>query len=126
MPLILVVDDEPDIRRLMALILRAAGYSVLEASSRAEAVRYCAGPNPISLLVCDVRLPGDCGPEVARTLTALQPSMRTLFVSGLPYEDPEGGSRVPAGCGFLLKPFSPTALQAKAAELSRRVLAAAG
>jgi CheY-like chemotaxis protein len=126
MPLVLVVDDEPTIRRLMALILRAAGYGVLEASSRAQAVRCCAGPAPISLLVCDIRLPGDCGPEVALALTALQPGMRTLFVSGLPYENAAGGTHVPAGCGFLLKPFSATALQVRAADLLRGPLSVAG
>jgi CheY-like chemotaxis protein len=117
--------DPPDIRRLMGLILREAGYGVLEASSRAEAVQCCAAPAPISLLVCDVRLPGDCGPDAARALTALRPGLRTLFVSGLPYEDAVGGTHVPAGCGFLLKPFSPAALQAKAAELLRGPLSVA-
>jgi CheY-like chemotaxis protein len=125
-PLVLVVDDEADVRRFLAAYLRTAGYRVLEAGDRAEAVRHGRGPEPLALLVCDVSLPGDTSGRVAAAVTALQPGLPTLFVSGLPYELAVRGNLVPAGCSYLLKPFLPDALHEKAAELLHGWLAAAG
>jgi CheY-like chemotaxis protein len=124
-PLVLVVDDEPHVRRPIALLLRGAGYRVLEAGNRTEAMRCGGGPEPIALLVCDVQLPGDCGLEVAKALTTVQPGLPTLFVSGLTYEGDMGSSGVPAPSDFLLKPFDLDALLAKASELLQDSLTAA-
>jgi CheY-like chemotaxis protein len=125
-PTVLVVDGEPDIRECMALVLQRAGYRVLAAGDRAGAVACCTGPEPVSLLVCDVLLPHDDGGQVAEAVLAVQPGMRVLFVSGLLYPDAVGRGLVPAGCEYLPKPFSLLALRARVAELLRGPLAAAG
>ncbi len=64
--------------------------------------------------------------DLAEALAALQPGMRTLFVSGTLYEDAVEGNLVPTGCSYLHKPFGPAILQAKARELLPGTLAAAG
>jgi two-component system, cell cycle sensor histidine kinase and response regulator CckA len=116
-PVVLVVDDEPDVRRFIGHCLRLAGYRVLEAGGRDEAVRWGAGRERIALLVCDVNLPGERGQHVAEAIAALQPGIRTLFVSGLPCEDAGESSLLPTSCSYLPKPFSLAALLEKAAEL---------
>lgn len=126
MPTVLVVDDEPDIRDSMCLVLKMAGYNVLEAGNRAEALACCTGPEPASVLVCDVMFPDDNGGRIAEALLALQPGMRVLFVSGLAYKDAVERRLVPEGCEYLAKPFSLLALRARVGELLRGPLAAAG
>ena len=80
---ILVVDDEISDLTLMCTILRREGYRVIPASG------YLAGFNTFSLhaghfdlLVTDVSLPDENGCELAKTLLAIDPSLRVLFVSG--------------------------------------------
>jgi CheY-like chemotaxis protein len=116
-PLVLLVEDEPDIRRFLALSLRLAGCRVWEAGNRAEALRALGGPEPVSLLVCDVCLRGDRGRDVAQALAERQPGLPTLFLSGLPYPGAVADGLVPAGCHYLAKPFGPDALRGKLAEL---------
>jgi DNA-binding response OmpR family regulator len=123
---VLVVDDELDIRDCMALVLRMAGYRVLTAGGRAEAIACCTGPDPVSVLVCDVMFPNDNGGRIAEALLGLQPAMRVLFVSGLSYREAVQRGFVPAGCEYLCKPFGLLALRARVAELLRGPLAAAG
>ena len=64
---ILVVDDEPDIRLLVAINLRKAGYRVLEAERGDEALRLAKEQEP-SLIVLDLMLPDLSGREVCRRL----------------------------------------------------------
>ena len=66
---ILVVDDEPDIRLLIAINLRKAGYRVLEAERGDEALRLAKEQMP-SLIVLDLMLPDLSGREVCRQLRA--------------------------------------------------------
>jgi CheY-like chemotaxis protein len=108
----------------MALVLQMAGYHVLTAGDRAEAIACCTGPEPVALLVCDVLLPHDNGGEVAQAVLAVQPGMRVLFASGLLYQDAAERGLVPAGCEYLPKPFSLFALRAKVADLLGWPLAA--
>ena len=64
---ILVVDDEPDIRLLVAINLRKAGYRVLEAERGDEALRLAKEQSP-ALIVLDLMLPDMSGREVCRHL----------------------------------------------------------
>jgi two-component system cell cycle sensor histidine kinase/response regulator CckA len=110
---VLVAEDEPALRALVALVLRDAGYTVLEAGSGDEALRVAgAHARPFDLLVTDVVMPGLGGPELAAALRSAQPGLRTIFVSGYP-ERGEGSAPVPEGEEFLPKPFSPEALVRK-------------
>jgi signal transduction histidine kinase/CheY-like chemotaxis protein len=113
---VLVVEDDPAVREIVIQFLRGAAYHALEARDGAEAREIIRKePRAIDLLVSDIVLPGQSGPELAGTLREFAPQMRTLFISGYPSEA-VGGNRTPA---FLAKPFSRAAfLQAVRRALS--------
>jgi PAS domain S-box-containing protein len=113
---VLVVEDEPEVRRLVARALASAGHEVLEAGGLAEALRAVDGARrPPRLLVTDVRMPDHTGPEVAAAVAARVPGVRTLYVSGYSTEVVEEHGVVPEGVSFLHKPFSPEDLVRKVA-----------
>jgi two-component system cell cycle sensor histidine kinase/response regulator CckA len=63
---VLVVEDDPAIRRLVRRALESCGYGVIDASSAEEAlVHLAAGAPPVDLLLTDVVLPGASGRELA-------------------------------------------------------------
>ena len=93
---ILVVEDNPTVRRSAVHILQEAGYAVLEASNGQEASTLCLGrPATIDLLLVDLIMPGMDGRQVAQTIRFAHPETRVLYTSGyahaLPREkhDPE-------------------------------------
>jgi two-component system, cell cycle sensor histidine kinase and response regulator CckA len=107
---VLVAEDEPALRALVALVLRDAGYQVLEAGSGDEALRVAeAHGEPLHLLLTDVVMPGMAGPALAAELGALRPGLRTVFVSGYP-DRVDGGAPAADEARFLPKPFSPEEL----------------
>ena len=79
---ILVVEDEPALRRSLVRTLTQQGYHVLQAVDGSDALRIAEGLSSIDLLLSDVVMPGLDGPEVAATLRARWPTLRVLFVSG--------------------------------------------
>jgi len=107
---ILIVEDDPELRRVVARVLRHAGYETLEAADASAALMADAlSPNRIDLLLTDMVLPGEGGPAVAARLVARDPELRVLFMSG--YADRTlAGERMPAASHFLQKPFSDAAL----------------
>jgi CheY-like chemotaxis protein len=68
-PTILLVEDDKDTRRVYGVMLRHAGFSVLEAATGAEAVEYAATGGP-DLILMDVNLPLFDGWEAARRIKA--------------------------------------------------------
>jgi DNA-binding NarL/FixJ family response regulator len=119
---LLVVDDEPNLLRAVAAILRAEGYDVTTARSGAEALVRVAESLP-DLIVSDVRMPGVDGYQLARQLRS---SSRTELVPivFLTAKD-ETADRV-AGFrsgvdAYLTKPFEPDELTAVIAGILRRV-----
>lgn len=80
---ILLVDDHRSVRAALKTVLERAGHAVLEAACGERAVEIAKGhPGPIDLLLADVVMPGMDGFEVARSVRALRPSARVLFMSG--------------------------------------------
>jgi CheY-like chemotaxis protein len=113
-PLILVADDEAIILKVVAVVLRKAGFRVLSASCATQALQLVeASQEPISLAVLDVVMPDLDGPQLCVRLRETCPDLRVLFISG--YNLPPSG--LPTGADFLSKPFT-------SAELLRRVNAA--
>jgi signal transduction histidine kinase len=116
-PTVLVVDDEPDIRSLVAKILRRQDYNVLEAGSVKEGLAVASAHHgSLDLLVSDVMLPDRSGRELAEQLRESLPTLKVLYISG--YTDDESvrsGAR-PAGAKFLQKPFTLGALLGKVRE----------
>ena len=100
---ILLVEDEPGVRRLSRTILEAQGYAVLEAASGDEALEVARShPGEIHLVATDVIMPGISGRVLWDRLRGLRPDSRVLFMSG--YTDDaiarhgvlEPGHRIPA------------------------------
>jgi two-component system cell cycle sensor histidine kinase/response regulator CckA len=111
---VLLVEDEPEVRRLVEKLLRLKGYRVLSAASPAEAVTISKRHEAaIELLLTDVIMPGMNGRELSRVLAANRPRMRVLYMSG--YTDAAMSQQgiLPPGTAFLSKPFTPEALSRK-------------
>ena len=109
---VLLVEDEPEVRRLTREILEMYGYAVLEAGDGAAALRTAREhQGTIDLLLTDVVMPGLRGQEVAQALAATGRRPRVLYISGYP---DLGGSESAIGDHALLpKPFSPVELARK-------------
>ncbi len=114
---ILVVEDDDQLRRMACWMLRGKGYTVLEASTGAEALRVAEHAPGVALVLTDMVMPGMSGGEPACQLRALNPKIRILFMSG--YSDEAVAQRCPtiAGSAFVQKPFSPQTLSLKLREL---------
>jgi nitrogen-specific signal transduction histidine kinase/CheY-like chemotaxis protein len=116
---ILIVDDEEGQREVAQRILTRNGYSVLTASSGAQAIELAASHTvQIDLLLTDVIMPVMQGPTVAKEVRKLRPDIRVLFMSGHAHPVLEAESLL--GTEFLLmeKPFD----EAKVLQNVRQVL----
>lgn len=110
---ILVVDDDPNFRRIVHLTLQMLGYSVLAAGSSAAAVEIASRSQSIRLLITDVAMPAMNGAELARKIQETHPQLKVLYISGFPLEAMAGmGVATDAG-HFLQKPFAPSVIEAR-------------
>lgn len=103
---VLVVDDEPEIRKLVTAMLSRSGYRVLTADTGENAVRLFRQHDKVDLLLTDVVAPGMSGPMIADQVAALKPDIRVLFMSG--YDSTQVVQRyvVEKGYSLLIKPFT--------------------
>ncbi|MBI4565958.1 MAG: response regulator [Planctomycetes bacterium] len=111
---VLLVEDEPDLRRLLRTMLGLLGYRVLDAANGTEAYQISQRyTGPIHLLLTDVVMPFMRGTELARVLMSERPALKVLFISGYA-EGPAVEREVRfAGQAFLQKPFSTDELARK-------------
>jgi two-component system cell cycle sensor histidine kinase/response regulator CckA len=111
---ILLVEDEPSLRKLVRQLLRGRGYTVIEAHDGAKALDAARKhKGPIQLLLTDVVMPGMSGRELAERLAPLRPEMKILYMSGYT-DDAIVNHGVPgSGAGLIQKPFSQDALARK-------------
>lgn len=108
---ILVVDDEPMVRRLVVRTLTRLGYTVLDAANAEEALRLVGEhKGEINLLLTDVVMPQINGRMLAIHLRNKYPRLKTLYMSGYPEETLGANGRLEKGEGFIQKPFSTQAL----------------
>lgn len=121
---ILVVDDEPEIRKLVSAMVTQFGYTVLTADSGEHALTlYRNHKGPITMLISDVVAPGMSGPMLADKLTALQPDLKVLYISGYDNTHVVQKYVVEKGHALLAKPFTVEELKNKMAELLPRTSA---
>jgi two-component system, cell cycle sensor histidine kinase and response regulator CckA len=117
---VLVVDDEPDIRKLVGAMVSQFGYAVLTADSGDHALMvYKRHKSPIELLITDVVAPGMSGPMLADKLSAIQPDLKVLYISGYDNTHVVQKYVVERGHALLAKPFTMEDLDAKVTELLR-------
>jgi signal transduction histidine kinase/CheY-like chemotaxis protein len=117
---ILLVEDEPPARTLAAKVLEIAGFRVLPAAGSDEAIAIAqTHPEKIHLVLTDLILPGGSGTELARSLSALRPGAKVLFMSGYADDHDVHHGILAPGARFFGKPFTSEALTRKV----RQVLA---
>jgi CheY-like chemotaxis protein len=115
---VLVIDDEPSIRMLIADVLSDTGYSVLEASDGPAGLRVLQSAARIDLLITDVGLPGGMnGRQVADAARTLRPDLRVLFITGYAENALMGNGHLEKGMHVLAKPFEVDRLATKIREL---------
>jgi len=111
---ILLVEDEEEVRPLIAEALRSYGYRVLEASSGAEALDLVdREEGTIDMLLSDVVMPGMNGRELSEHLLAEMPTMKVLFTSGYPADTIIRHGIAEATTAYLEKPYLPDELARK-------------
>src|SRR5258708_29977139 len=98
---ILLVDDDPDIRSLTRTFLEHEGYSVFSSGDAERAMQIFRSVPQIDLLVTDVYMPGRSGVELARELKAIRSEVPVLLISGGVLEE----GQETEGWSFLAKPF---------------------
>jgi CheY-like chemotaxis protein len=108
---ILVVEDEPDVRKIVCQLLATGGYKVLEASGPADALAlFGQYRGHIDLLLTDVIMPEMNGRELYEQIALLDPAIKILYMSGYTNGVIDDGGILPDGVNFLPKPFLPDAL----------------
>lgn len=113
---VLVVEDEDQVRDLAADFIKSAGYTVLTARDGQDALRVAERfSGPIPVLVTDIVMPNMRGPELAKRLNDRSNGLRVIYMSGY-LEFNNGNSDFLEGMFFLQKPFSRDSLIAKIAE----------
>jgi len=114
---ILLAEDEPSLRQLMARVLRTQGYTVLEATDGHEALTLAqANGAKIQLLLTDAIMPGLSGKTLAEWLGQVNPAIRVLFISGYINNNAVRDAMSRPGTFFLQKPFNPLDLTKRVRE----------
>jgi PAS domain S-box-containing protein len=114
---ILVVEDNDDVRGYSVVSLRELGYEVLEARDADEALALVDGGRRIDLLFTDVVLPGPTGRMLADAVNAVRPELKVLFTTGYSRNAIVHHGRLDAGVQLLPKPFTFEQLALKVREV---------
>jgi PAS domain S-box-containing protein len=116
---ILIIEDDRAVRETTVRLLARAGFRVSAAEDRGAALAALASPEPIDLVVTDVIMPEQSGPELVRILRKQRPDLTALYVSGY-----AGEALLEHGLAqddaFLQKPYMPNVLIARIRELLAR------
>ncbi len=115
---VLVVDDEPTVRMLVAEVLADLGYMAIEAADGAAGLRVLQSDARIDLLVTDVGLPGGMnGRQVADAARIARPELRVLFITGYAENAVLSHGHLEPGMHIMTKPFAMEALASRIKEL---------
>ena len=115
---ILIVDDDPDIRKVLSLLLKE-NYNVSEVADGAAALEHLQLHPETDLVILDVMMPGMDGYETCDKLRAFS-NVPVLFLTAKSAEDDRINAYGSGGDDFLSKPFSQAELMAKVNSLLRR------
>ena len=116
---ILVVDDDPTVRFLLAELLAAAGHVVVTAAGAQEAVRLLQ-EEPFALVLSDLNMPDGSGLEIVRRVVDEHPGTAAVMITGV--DDPHlAAFALDLGAyGYLLKPFGALEVEIQVANALRR------
>ncbi len=103
--MILLVDDDPDVRMLTRTFLEHEGYGVFSSGDAERAVQIFRSVPQIDLLVTDLYMPGRSGMDLARELKAIRNDLPVLMISGGMVEGRQEARLQDEGWSFLAKPF---------------------
>ena len=104
--IVLVVEDNDDVRGYSVMILNELGYGVLEASDAEAAITTLRRPGRIDLLFTDVVLPGRTGRMLADEAVTIRPDLRVLFTTGYSRDAIVHQGRLDPGVQLITKPFT--------------------
>ena len=108
---VLLVEDEPSVRKLSQMVLEKHGYTVVEAANAEEALGLAqTREGPIHLILTDVVMPKMGGADLATRVLALRPEIRVLYMSGYTDDAIVRQGLITEGRHFLQKPFTPAVL----------------
>ncbi|CAN5790097.1 hypothetical protein BH24GEM1_BH24GEM1_21410 [soil metagenome] len=115
---VLVAEDEPAVRAIVARSLREYGYSVVEARDGTHALQLAeTAPAPPDLVIADVVMPGLGGKPLAAALQARWPGIPVLFISGYTGLDAMRRGLMDEGAEFMQKPLEPEAVARKVRQI---------
>jgi hypothetical protein len=104
---ILLVEDEDPLREFGRVVLKRAGYQIIEASDGAQALSICEKQKPsISLIFTDVIMPSMSGPEMTRQLEKIYPGIPVLYTSGYSRSVVTENGSQSSEFEFLQKPYT--------------------
>jgi signal transduction histidine kinase/CheY-like chemotaxis protein len=115
--IVLVVEDEEQVRAMTVDALRELGYTVVEAANGERALERLAEMPRVDLLFTDIVMPGMNGRELADTVRAERPATQILFTTGYTRNAVVHNGMLDAGVAFLAKPFTIDQLARKVAEV---------
>jgi chemosensory pili system protein ChpA (sensor histidine kinase/response regulator) len=119
--LILIVEDEPDIRQFISRVLELEGHRVLRAEDGEEGLKI-ARANPITMLLLDLRMPGQDGWMVLKQMKS-SPKLRDIPVIMLTAsvgEDQQEKAFSMGAADYLVKPLSAASLKKAVARVLKR------
>lgn len=115
---VLVVDDEPQMVRLVGLALRAQGFDTIQASSAVDAWQVLR-THAVSVVVLDVMMPGESGVDLCRRIRELS-DVPIVLLTARGLESERVGGLEAGADDYVVKPFSPRELALRVAALARR------
>jgi DNA-binding NtrC family response regulator len=102
---LLLVEDEPTLARVLALVLTTAGYTVTSCADGLEALEtFRASPDLVDVLVSDVSIPGLSGDRLARALHEIRPHLPMVLMTGYSNMVTPHNARALGVTAFLEKP----------------------
>ena len=116
---ILVVDDEPDIRELLKIVLEKDGYAVIEAQNGEQAVALAESDPSFSLVIMDIMMPKMDGINAAAKIRASS-SVPILFLTAKSADTDKVMAFGSGGDDYIVKPFYATDLKLRVSALLRR------
>jgi len=102
---VLVVDDDPFVLGIVAMVLQRAGYETVAAPGPLQALETIKARGSFDLVVSDIVMPVMCGTELASQIRLLSPSSKIMLMTGCASE-----GQIPKDLPFVGKPFSPSDL----------------